>query len=205
MPVTVQQVVIFLRTNGYIKRINFQFNGFRVYPRAYQVDVAEALNSRQILIHFKRSLGGAGAQYDFLYDSFEVDRAFDPIRIPAHSAILVHEATHAHMDIQGIGQVRDNVAEAVAYLAEAVFQRAKKAPALTTPGTNSVALCRQEAYRIAGTILNGTYAIPQRDVTALIDAVNRTPGAVSRPIFISNGFNRDPLHDFLRNRGDIVS
>ena len=205
MPVTVQQVVTFLRTNPHINRINFQFRGFRVYPRAYQVDVAGAVNARQILIHFRNNLGGAGAQYDFEYDTFEVDRAFDPTLNLAHAAILVHEATHAHMDIQGIGPRRDNEAEAVAYLSEAVFLRAQRAAALIIPGTNRVPLCRQVAFRIAATILAGTYAVSPRDVKALIAAVDHTPGAVPRLLFISNGFNRDWVHRHFRATGNIAN
>ena len=201
------QIVTFLRTNPYINKVNFDFRGFYVYPSAYQVDVADAIDSGEIEICASTALGGAGAEYDFAHDSLNVDPAtFDPVKNLRDQAYLVHEATHAHQDIKHLGSRPGDEIEAIAYLAEAVFLAAQGAAPMVGSGPvpGSVPLCRAESHRVAGALLSGTYTVPAAEVTALLKAVNGTPGAVPLKIYISNGFDRDLTHRLTRHLGTRI-
>src|SRR6266850_7997865 len=123
-------LVAFLRGNPHLNRINFAFDTFKVYPTAYKIDVADAIASEEIKI---RKKGGsslaAGASYDMNFDSLELSPTFS-ILAARDQAFLVHECTHAHLDIQNIGTHSGHQDEAVAYLAEAIFLEAAGQPPL---------------------------------------------------------------------------
>jgi hypothetical protein len=188
----VADIVTFLRGNTFINRINFEFGTFRVYPSAYQRDVADAVNSGAIKVRTKGSgSAAAGASYDMAYDSFELSPSFS-VTNTRDQGFLVHESTHAHLDIQNLGSHSASENEAVGYLAEATFLEAAGAPPL---GTEAI---RVEAHRIAKTLLAGVYKVPAADVTSLTAEVAKDPHYASTVTYNSNGFNRDLIHRILR-------
>src|SRR5882757_1011128 len=119
-----EDIVNFLTTDANINRLNFAFRTYRVYPTAYQKDVANALRLDSIKI---REEGGssksAKASYYMDFDLLSVSPTFN-IHNWRDQAFLVHECTHAHLDIQNLGKHPGHENEAVAYLAEAVFLEA---------------------------------------------------------------------------------
>ena len=118
----------FLRSNAYIGQINFAFRTYKVYPSAYRKDVADSIDSDDIKVRLKGSgSAAAGAGYDYLYDSLELSPSFS-VTNPRDQGFLVHECTHAHLDIQGTGSHSAHEDEAVSYLAELGFSAGLAAP-----------------------------------------------------------------------------
>jgi len=182
----------FLRTNAYIKQINFSFGSFKVYPSAYQKDVADAIVSGEIKVRTKgASTAAAGASYDVNYDSLELNPSFN-LSVPRDQAFLIHECTHAHLDIQTLGTHSKHENEAVAYLAEAVFLEAAKQPPLGNEAIRAV------SHRLGKMVLAKTYTIPAGDVAALIAEVRKHPHYSGSATYNSNGFNRSLIHKALR-------
>ena len=130
MPTTKSDIVCFLKMNPFISRLNFSFLSYKVYPTAYQKDVAEAIHSEEIKIGTGVS-PGAGANYYNEFDRLELLKTFD-IKSRREQAFLIHECTHAHLDIQRFGSHSGHENEAVAYLAEAIFLEAAGGPPLGT-------------------------------------------------------------------------
>jgi len=185
-------IVTFLRTNASIDKINFSFGKFKVYPSAYKKDVADAVDSGEIKVRAKGTVSPAvGASYDMSYDSFELSPAF-VITTVRNQGFLVHESTHAHLDIQSLGSHSGHENEAVAYLAEAVFLEAAGAPPL---GSEAI---RVESHRIARIVLAGTYSVPPADASALVLEVAKDPHYASTAVYNSNGFKRSFIHKLLR-------
>jgi len=185
-------VAKFLRTNPCINRINFSLGGLKVYPSAYQKDVADAVASGEILVRTKGPSGpGAGASYDRNYDSFELVPGFS-ISDPRHQAFLVHESTHAHFDIQTLGSHSGWDEEAASYLAEAIFQECAGTPPL---GAEPIRLASRV---VAKSVLAGTYWVPAVDAKDLAAKVAMEPLYKSAAIYVSNGFKRDVIHRMLR-------
>ncbi len=167
---------------------------YKVYPTAYQKDVADAFKSGAIKIKTTGpSSAAAGASYDGTYDSLEVAPTFT-LSSPRDRAFLIHECTHAHLDIQNFGPSSRFEQEAVAYLAEAMFLEASGDPPL---GPEAI---RVLSHRIARSLLSsGAYAVSSADATALVAEVAKHPHYKSKTYFInSNGFRRDLLHNLLR-------
>ena len=185
-------ILNFLATNSCIGRINFSFAAYKVYPSAYQRDVAAAIRTEDIKIRPRASGSPAsGATYDVNYDSLEFLPSF-AISNWRDQAFLIHECTHAHLDIQNLGNHSAHQDEAVAYLAEAVFLEAsRKAPL----GTERI---RVVAHDIAKRVLAGTYYVPDGDSTSLVREVAANPFYASRTVYRSNGFNRSLIHRILR-------
>jgi hypothetical protein len=185
-------IVQFLRTNAYINRLNFAFRSFKVYPSAYQKDVADAIASGEIKVRTKgASSAAAGASYDMNYDSLELSPMFR-LTSSRDQAFLIHECTHAHLDIQNTGAHAGHENEAVAYLAEAVFLEAAGQPAL---GPETI---RTVSHRLARLVLARTYMIPPADATALVSEVSKHPNYSTTAKYNSNGFNRSLIHRILR-------
>src|SRR5262249_44605772 len=131
------KIIKFLITNEQIKKINFAFSSndrYRVYPSAYSKDVANALISGAIKVKTQQSLQqGAVASYDQRLDRMDFGPGFD-LGDYHSQGDLVHECTHAHLDIQGIGLHPCEQDEAVAYVAEAVFlEGLRKGPRSWSP------------------------------------------------------------------------
>lgn len=186
------EITRFLRTNAHIKQINFSFGSFKVYPSAYQKDVADAIASGEIKVRTKgASTAAAGASYDMNYDSLELSPVFN-LSLLREQAFLIHECTHAHLDIQTLGTHSRHENEAVAYLAEAVFLEAARQPPL---GSETI---RTISHRLGKLVLAKTYAIPAADVAALIAEVRKHPHYSGSATYNSNGFNRSLIHRALR-------
>jgi hypothetical protein len=163
-------VVNFLRTDPNIGKVNFEFDGFRVYPSAFTTDVADAVASGRIGVRTSTALNkGAGASYDPKFNEFNLAPGFNLTTIN-HQTLLLHEATHAHMDLQAIGRVARERAEAIGYLAEAIFITAAGYNPLSSFGTEGGFL-RNQAARIADAVLGGTYVVPGSSVIALVGTV----------------------------------
>jgi hypothetical protein len=185
-------IAVFLRTNGHIKRINFAFGAFKVYPSAYQKNVADAIASEEIKVKTTgASSAAAGATYDMNFDSLELSRAFS-IASPSDQGFVVHECTHAHFDIQNSGVHSAHEDEAAAYLAEAVFLEAAGQPPISS------AKIRVISHRLAKCVLGGIYWIPASDAAALTAEVAKHPHYATRAKYNSGGFNRSLIQKILR-------
>jgi hypothetical protein len=185
-------IVRFLRTHAHINQINFSFGSFKVYPSAYQKDVANAVASGEIKVRTKgASTASAGASYDMNYDSLELSPLFN-LSLPRDQAFLIHECTHAHLDIQNTGTHSGHENEAVAYLAEAVFLEAARQPPL---GSETI---RTISHRLAKMVLAKTYTISAGDVAALVFEVRKHPHYSGSAAYNSNGFNRSLIHRVFR-------
>ncbi len=99
-------------------------------------------------------------------------------------ASLVHECTHAHLDIQSFGAHSLVDYETVAHIAEAVFLEAIHRQARDSQ--SPVWLTSQD---IAKRILNGTYSLTNDDVSPLVAELQKVP-AYRNQMIDSNGFNR---------------
>jgi hypothetical protein len=185
-------ITAFLRTNPFINNLNFSFGSFRVYPSAYRHDVASCIDSGQIKVRAKGgSSAAAGASYDMAFDSLELSPSFS-IGSPDCQAFLIHECTHAHLDIQRIGAHSGHANEAVAYLAEAVFLQAAGQPPL---GLQKI---RVVAHSIAKTVLAGNYSVAPTDVAMLTAEVATHPHYMTSVSYVSNGFDRGIMQRILR-------
>lgn len=165
-----EDVVNFLRTDPNIAKVNFEFDGFRVYPSAYTADVADAVAKGRIGVRTSSALNkGAGASYDPKFNEFNLAPGFNLTKIE-HKTLLLHEATHAHMDLQAVGRMAREKAEAIGYLAEAVFITAAGYNPLSAWGTEGGFL-RQQAAMMAEGVLGGAYAVPPSSAAALVGTV----------------------------------
>ena len=191
MPLTKNDVVNFLKSNPNINKLNFQLFTYRVYPSAYQRDVAQAFDKEIIQIRLKGASKGAGATYDLKYDTFEVDGGFS-LALPSSQGFMVHESTHAHLDIQNFGKHSRAEGEAVAYLAEAMFMESS---GYTPISTHSL---RVVAQTIARKMLAGLYVVPPTDAALLVAEAVKEPHYAGKPAYVSNGFARSWLTNRLR-------
>ena len=188
---TKTDIVNFLRTNPFIARLNFGFLSYKVYPTAYQKDVADAISSGEIKLGNGLS-PGASATYYSNFDRLELSPSFT-IGTSRDQGFLIHECTHAHLDIQRLGSHSGHENEAVGYLAEAVFLEAQGAAPL---GSEAI---RVVSRRIAKSIMSGTYLVPATDTAALVGEVITNPHYSSKALYISDGFNRSRFNQILRN------
>ena len=167
----------FLKTDPAITAINFQFAKHKVYPSGYRTDIADLVASGKIGIKRRFSdigMTDTGASYMPDADHFSIPRGFD-ITQDVPKLLFVHEATHALMDWQKVGTIPTADSEAIAYLAKAIFVRTKGwAPLAGRAGAPPPPL-RVEAYRVAGIVVGGAYAVPAGDIAALVTAVRATP------------------------------
>ncbi len=190
--VTGSDIANFLRSDPNISKLNFQFGSFKVYPSAYRVDVADAFDKGAIKIREEKLPAGVGCAYDMAYDCLSVRVGFTA-GIPDDQSYLVHEATHAHFDIQKTGSVSRDDLEGAAYLAEAIWREANGL------GPFSSDAVRIEAHRVAKTMLTGLYVVPAADVAALQHAVATNAHYAKMPaVYPSNGFERDLIRNVLR-------
>ncbi|MEP7361865.1 MAG: hypothetical protein ABI972_01300 [Acidobacteriota bacterium] len=115
-------------------------------------------------------------------------------------AFLVHECTHAHLDIQNIGKHSGHENEAVGYLAEAMWLEVSGHSSLggsTAPTTT----LRATAHMIAKKLLaTKAYAVDPIDAAVLVAAVATHPHYAPKFTYLSNGFSRGPIDNFLRSR-----
>jgi hypothetical protein len=182
----------FLRTDRNIDRLNFALGTFKVYPSAYRKDVADAIASEAIKTRVGTGVSpGAGATYMMNYDTLEVSSSFDVTSV-RDQAYLVHECTHAHLDIQNFGYHSGHENEAVGYLAEAVFLEAAGQSALSSHPI------RVASHRVAKSIIGGTYQVSKADFAALVVAAMSEPHYATKALYNSNGFARGFVDSLLR-------
>jgi hypothetical protein len=170
----------FLVTNPAIAKINFKFKRYKVYPTAYRSDVAYALKGEKIQVRIKNLKAGLGAQYYYGLDELVVPPTFN-LNNYRDQAYLIHECTHAHLDIQNIGAHLLQENEAVAYIAEAVFLEAIKQKPL---GTRKL---RTLSHEIARKIIGGTYEVSAGEADSLIKEIFKHPDYIKPAMVNSNG------------------
>jgi hypothetical protein len=161
-----EAAVLFLTTNSYIGRLNFAipFSAYtyKVYPSAYQVDVAEAIKTGKIEIK-RTKLDDDHARFDGK-GLIEILPAFD-FSNEVDQATFVHECTHAHLVIQAFGYHSRWEDETVAWLAEAVFLEAASFHVPRNPVENL-------SHEIARDILTrGTYWVSEGNARALAQTI----------------------------------
>ena len=153
--------------------------------------MADAIDSGDIKLG-KGVASGAAATYYFDLDRLELSPTFT-LSKSDDRGYLVHECTHAHLDIQNLGKLSGYENEAVAYLVEAVYLEA-----LGSPPISSIAI-RIVSHRVAKTILSGTYTVPAKDADELVKKVAADPHYSSPVLYESNGFKRSLFRGLLRD------
>lgn len=177
-----------LTTDTAILKINFDFDGFLVFPEAYHRDIASVVNNGRISIKVTTSMNeGAGATYFPTYREFWVPPTFKTSS-DRDASLLIHEATHAHMDFRKIGAIALERSEAIAYLAEAVYREARGLPPITGEGN----FLRAQCHTTAKMILKGTYKVPKMNVSSLLGTLKNEPhymklAALQGPLMTYNG------------------
>jgi hypothetical protein len=178
-------IVTFLKTNAAVNKLNFALTpDLRVWPDGYKTAVASAISKEDIKVHpVGGSAPAAGATYYPDFDSLDVSPSFSTASW-RDQAFLVHECTHAYLDVLDLGSISNHENEALAYLAEAVFLEASGKPPLSTDTIRLV------SHRIAKGILAGTYWVSSADAADLVKEVKTNPLYKSKVFYQSDGFNR---------------
>jgi hypothetical protein len=179
-----QRLLLFLSTKANFKFINFAMPSqvhrplwYKVYPQAYYRDVYEAIKNDDVEVEQKKLPAGIPARYWSRVGPWDDELQVSPLfnlNNPFWQMILVHECTHIHIDIQGIGKHSTAEGEALAYTAGAVYLSAgglkkgkEKDPILQN--------IYQTADGIASKILHGTYRVSAGDTQALVSAILKHP------------------------------
>lgn len=177
-------IVNVLKTDTAINKINFKFDKFMVYPQAYAVDVAGLISRGTINLKVTTAVtDGAAASYFMAYNelwvkpSFKVSNADD-------CSILIHEATHAHMDYKKVGQMKVDWSEAIAYLAEAFYREARGLKPLSDH------FIRAKAHSLAKTMLaSGRYEVHPAVAASMMDSARNEPHYIVKEAFVNyDGF-----------------
>jgi hypothetical protein len=170
----------FLIKNPAIGSINFKLRSFKVYPTAYRRDVAYALKGERIRVRIKKLDPGLGAQYYNGLDELCLSPSFK-LSNYRDQAYLIHECTHAHLDIQNSGYHLFHENEAVGYVAEAIFLESIRKQPL------SQHRIRLLSHEIAKRILAGQYVVSEPDTKALVLEISKHPGYTKRLVMKSDG------------------
>ncbi|MEX2188853.1 MAG: hypothetical protein WD875_18740 [Pirellulales bacterium] len=122
-----------------------------------------------------------------------------------HQAIIVHECTHAMLDMFGSKgsplKVTTARSEAMAYIAQAVFAKASYAAigfpdkAIIFEDSSDTFLQQvfDKAWEIAGKILGGSKRVDDTDLTTLLGLIPKTKTYMNKPTFIEfNGIALRP-------------
>ncbi|MHB1056300.1 MAG: hypothetical protein ACYC0F_00275 [Rhodanobacter sp.] len=200
------QVVRFLKTHPSINAVNFQFRGYKIWPAPYRTDVADAVASGDIKLGTAVD-SGAAATYRMDQDRLEIlpTTNFASLRDQGY---VLHECTHAVLDMRSIGEHSGFDDEAVAYLAQAFFLTRTLGDAGTTPdipvplsnNDEGGAGIYREAKRIAAKAMRtGAYYIEEKDAANLVLLVASQSIYKKKPRYPSNRFNRNLWRGFLRN------
>lgn len=200
-----RKVIHFLTTDPAIAKIDFTFLGrYRITPNGYRRDVAGAIFRGDIIIG-NHVTGGAGASYRPETDSLELQaqKPGDPDQFatPSFKAILLHECTHAQLDMQRLGEHPFFEEEAAAYTAEALYT----IHAGTHISFKQAPKIEESMYKVANAILQckspGHEATDMKPLeAALIAAIRQHPHYHNKPGTLdSNGFDRSAWHNLQRN------
>ena len=182
MPITKKDVTTFLRTEKHLEGINFRLGDLKVYTLGYR-DVADAIDREEILVHVKEMDAGIAAQYFADLNVLELSETAD-IADPQQQALVVHECTHALLDLQVLGSISNYENEGAAYLAEALFLESAKAKPI---GDQSM---RVWAHTIARWMReNRQFELPKGASRLLAEAVASHPHYAGTSKYGSDGVN----------------
>jgi hypothetical protein len=195
MPIS-DDIRIFLVNNRCVQAINFFASGptrsYSIQPLDYR-HVADAIRDGHIQVRTKTTIpAGASAQYDFVFDAIELLPNFSLYAPVTNTAYIVHECTHAILDMKTIGDFSNWENEAVAFLAEAIYLEACQQPPLSSDSM------RQVSQRIAQGVLGGSRTVSRSEFSNLISAVRSHPLYAAPRTITSNSFNRSPLVGAIR-------
>ena len=174
------QVLGFLKSDRHIGKVNFSFQGYKVYPSCYRVDVKNAIEKSDIELKVKNLSGRVMAKYWdsvlFWDDELVLSEKFNITKILDQS-YLIHECTHAHLDNQNLGQMPRDLNEAICYTAQHVWLMAV---ANATAGRLSIPKGRihTAAHNIGKQILGGQsskYNVSPQLAQALRHAIRSDP------------------------------
>lgn len=200
------QVVRFLKTHPSINAVNFKFKAYKIWPDAYRKNVASAVASGDIKLGTAVN-GKAAASYRQDQDRLEISPTANFASLHDLGLIL-HECTHAILDMRSIGEHSGFEDEAVAYLAQAFFLTRTLGDARTTPdipvplsdNNEGGAGIYREAKRIAAKAMRtDTYYIEEKDAANLVLLVAKHPHYQGKDRYPSNRFKRNLWYDFWRN------
>ncbi|NUR22201.1 hypothetical protein [Frateuria sp.] len=202
---TRDQVVQFLKSHRSIDAVNFKFRTYKIWPDAYRKNVANALARGDIKIGSAVN-DNAAATYRQDQDRLEISPTAN-FASTKDLGLILHECTHAIIDMGAIGVHSGHEDEAVAYLAEAFFliraDGAKDVPEVPVPLSANAANgegIRQEAKRIALKALrNNMYCIEEKDGANLVLLIAEHPHYYKMTRYPSNRFHRNLFYSFLRN------
>jgi hypothetical protein len=171
-------VIQILKYDRAIAKHNFAINNLRVWPSAYR-DVARAVETGKIRIGTNVGKGNA-AEYDARFGVMDVAETLNLLD-ERDRALVIHEATHAHLDMLTLGKHSGYENEAMGYIAEALYILAVNGRDV---GTQSF---RQIAKGIAAQVFKGQYGIAQKDVEMLTADIAKQRFYASRPFYVSDG------------------
>jgi len=187
-------IVNFLKRDPDVARLNFFFAGLKVWPDAYRVQVADAIDKGEIKIKFDSPAvsKGAGASYYPGFDTLDFAPGLS-LSTFHEKAFVVHECTHAVTDLQDLGDISNFENEALGYIAEALY--------LESAGSLPISAhaIRSESHRIAKNLIaSGGHYVMTADRKALLKEIMAAPQYSSKPIYDSNRFKRSVFHDLIR-------
>ena len=200
------QIVLFLKTNAAINAVNFKFRDHKIWPYAYRKDVANALITGDIKIG-KAVNDGAAATYRQDQDRLEISPTANFASL-GDQGLILHECTHAILDMRAIGNHSGHEDEAIAYLAQAFFLTRTRGNARDVPdnpvplggiNTKIAAGIYDEAERIAAkSIRTGEYYIEKKDADNLLALVAQHNHYRAVGNYPSNRFKRTFLNNLVR-------
>ena len=174
------QILNFLRSDPYIPKVNFMFQGYKVYPSCFRVDVRNAIDNEDIEVKTENFKGRLVAQYKddmwvFLCDDdLVVSNRLNMSSIVERSYIL-HECTHAHLDNQNLGDMQRDLNEAICYTAQhawlMAFDQANPNHNVAMPQGAIHAAARA----IGQQIIAGSYAVNSQLANTLRNAIRSDP------------------------------
>jgi hypothetical protein len=192
-----EQVVRFLRTNPSIGAVNFCFQGHKIWPDAYRRDVAQAVAGGEIKQGHSVN-PGAAATYRQMQDRLEIRPSFN-FSSTDDLGLLLHECTHAILDMRAIGPHSNQLDEAIAYLAQGFFLTRARGDASSVPDKPGPVIPKDihgvaiyyEARRIAAKALrNHLYRIPDEDARSLVRVVAANGHYKEKVTYVSDRFKR---------------
>ena len=178
--------IALLTTDPDVRKINFKFLTYKIYPEGYFRDVASCIKSGSIKINRRFSdlgFGDTGGSYFPANDKYSISKAFDLTKM-SNKILLMHESTHALQDYQRLGKIKRAEGEAVAYVAEAIYGQAKGLAPLSDPATGLPHPIRVAADKAAKAVLGGKYEVDKALAAAVTVEVARSSHYGSLPPFM---------------------
>jgi hypothetical protein len=165
---------------------------YSIQPSDYR-NVANAIRDGHIQVRTRRNFpAGSASQYHFGLDAIELPPNFSLYHSSTNPAYIVHECTHAILDMRNIGNFSNWENEAVAFIAEAIYLEACQQKPL---GSSSI---RQISHSIAQGVLGGSRTVSNSDFSSLISEISSHPLYAASPTINSNRFNRNFLQGAAR-------